>query len=164
MSRALACAAVAAFCLPSAAAAAVPQKGVLVPGRSLGGVRLGEPAAAVRAALGERYGVCRGCARTTWYFTYKPFDQHGLAVELTRGRVSAVYTLWQPDGWHARGGVQLGALQGQVTVFAGTLIPVACAGYEALVSDAGSVRTAYYIVAEKLWGFGLLRARETPCR
>ena len=36
---------------------------------------------------------------TTWYFNYRPFDQHGLAVELTDGRVSAVYTLWQPAGW-----------------------------------------------------------------
>ena len=164
MSRALVCAAIAALCLTPIAAGTVPVRGVLVPGRSLGGVRLGEPGALVRATLGARYGVCRGCTTTTWYFTYKPFDQHGLAVELTRGRVSAVYTLWQPDGWHARGGLQLGALQGQVTVFAGTLIPVTCSGYEALVSDAKTARTAYYIVNEKLWGFGLLRARESPCR
>lgn len=168
MSRATICA-VAASCLaglglPGAAAAALPASGVLVPGRSLGGISLGATTAAVTAALGQRFGVCRGCVHTTWYFTYKPFDQHGLAVELTRGRVSAVYTLWQPAGWHARGGVELGAVRGQVTVFSRALIPVTCAGYEALVTDAKAVRTVYYIVGEKLWGFGLVHARATPCR
>ena len=164
MSRTPLCAAVAVLFLSPTAAAALPRPGSLVPGRSLAGVHLGESAAAVRAALGGRYGVCQGCARTTWYFTYKPFDQHGLAVELTRGRVSAVYTLWQPNGWRAPRGLQLGAVQAQVTKLAGTLIPVTCTGYEALVSDTQEVRTAYYIVDGKLWGFGLLGARETPCR
>jgi hypothetical protein len=164
MSRALIGAAVAALCLSPASAAALPRPGSLVPARSLAGVRIGEPAAAVRAALGRGYGVCQGCARTTWYFNYRRFDQHGLAVELTRGRVSAVYTLWQPPGWRAPHGLQLGATQVQVTKLAGTLVPVECSGYEALVSDAHGVRTAYYIVDAKLWGFGLLQARESPCR
>jgi hypothetical protein len=135
-----------------------------VPSRSLGGVRLGEPAASVRAALGHRYGVCRGCARTTWYFTYRPFEQRGLAVELTRGRVTAVYTLWRPEGWHAQGGLQLGAVEAQVTKLTGALISVTCAGYVALVSDAHDARTAYYIVDGALWGFGLLEGKASPCR
>jgi hypothetical protein len=165
MSRALACAAVASVCLAAPAVAALPQPGSLVPGRSLAGIRIGEPAAAVRATLGARYGVCQGCSTTTWYFTYRPFQQQGLAVELMRGSVSAVYTLWQPQGWHALGGLQLGAVQGQVTKLAGALIPVPCTGgYEALVSDTRSVRTAYYIVDGKLWGFGLLHVFESPCR
>jgi hypothetical protein len=135
-----------------------------VPGRSLAGIHLGETSADVRATLGHRYGVCQGCARTTWYFTYRPFEQRGLAVELTGGRVFAVYTLWQPEGWRAPRGLQLGAVQAQVTKLAGALIPVACTGYEALVSDAHAVRTAYYVVGGNLWGFGLLPPRETPCR
>jgi hypothetical protein len=165
MSRALACAAVAALLGAHAAAAALPKPGALVPGRSLAGVRLGEPATAVQAALGHGYGVCQDCIVTTWYFNYRPFDQQGLAVELVGGRVSAVYTLWQPKGWTAPRGLQLGAVQAQVTNLAGTLIPVACSGgYEALVTDTHTVRTAYYIVDGKLWGFGLLRALESPCR
>ena len=142
----------------------LPKSGALDPGRSLGGVRLGETAAATRAALGTFYGVCDGCARTTWYFTYRAFDQHGLAVELTAGRVSAVYTLWQPAGWHAPRGLQLGAAQGQITALAGTLLPIACSGYEALVRDSSTARTVYYVVDAKLWGFGLLRPSENPCR
>ena len=165
MSRAIACAAVAAFCLSAGtAAAALPQPGTLVPGRSLAGVRLGEPAAAVQAALGRGYGVCQGCSRTTWYFNYRRFDQRGLAVEFTQGRVSAVYTLWQPPGWHAPRGLQLGAVEAQLTTLAGALNVISCSGYEAFVRDGNRVQTAYYIVDGKLWGFGLLPAHESPCR
>jgi hypothetical protein len=164
MSRAFVRAALLALCLVPAAGATLPQPGRLIPGKSLAGISIGEPAANVRAALGHGYGVCQGCAHTTWYFTYRPFEQKGLAVELTRGRVSAVYTLWQPDGWRADNGLQLGAVQGQVTKAAGATIPVTCTTYAAFVSDAGKTRTAYYIVNGTLWGFGLWPVRESPCR
>ena len=115
MRRALACAAVLALAAAASAAARAPA-----PGRARrrharsAGVRLGEPAAQVQAALGGSFGVCRGCARPTWYFTYRPFDQQGLGVELTGGRVSAVYTLWQPPGWHGPKGLVLGASEDAV--------------------------------------------------
>jgi hypothetical protein len=163
MRRALVCALVAA-CTCASASAAPPRAGVLVPGRALGGIHLGDTAATVRARLGHDYGVCRGCTTTTWYFTYKPFTQKGLAVELTRGRVSAVYTVWQPDGWHAPKGLRLGAVEEQVNALAGPLVPLVCSGYDALTRDDGTVRTAYYVLNGKLWGFGLLRRNANPCR
>ena len=95
----------AAFALGGSAAAALPRAGVFLPGRSLGGVRLGESAAAVRAALGP-HGVCLHCATTTWYFNYQRFQRRGLAVELTHGLVFAVYTLWQPPGWRTANGLR----------------------------------------------------------
>jgi hypothetical protein len=137
---------------------------VLVPGRALGGIHLGDTAAKVRARLGHDYGLCRGCTTTTWYFTYKPFTQKGLAVELTKGRVSAVYTVWQPDGWRAPRGLRLGAVEEQVSALAGPLVPLVCSGYDALTRDDGAVRTAYYVRDGKLWGFGLLRRNANPCR
>jgi hypothetical protein len=136
--------------------AALPAAAVFVPGRSLAGVRLGDTAAQVRRHLGADYGVCRGCATTTWYFTYRRFDDKGLAVELTRGRVSAVYTLWKPDGWHSSTGVRLGDPQGR----AGPAITVTCAGYSALVHGS----TAYFVVDGNIWGFALFRPRASPCR
>jgi hypothetical protein len=136
--------------------AALPAAATFVPGRSLAGIRLGEPVAEVRATLGHDYGVCRGCATTTWYFTYRRFDDRGLAVELTRGRVSAVYTLWQPTGWRDARGVKLGATPAQVP----RGIPIACSGYEAFVSGT----SVYYVVDGKLWGFGLVRRGRSPCR
>jgi hypothetical protein len=164
MRRAFICAALLFVLLAPAAGATLPQPGTLVAGRSLAGVTIGETAARVRTALGHGYGVCQGCALTTWYFTYRPFEQRGLAVELIGGRVYAVYTLWQPQGWYAARGVRLGAVQAQVTRSVGATIPITCTGYDALVSDVGGTRTAYYIVAGKLWGFGLLHIRENPCR
>jgi len=134
-----------------------------VPGHSLADVRLGEPAAQVRAALGA-HGVCASCTTTTWYFTYARFTQPGLGVELHAGRVAAVYTIWQPEGWHTPSGLRLGAVEGQVTKLAGPLTPIECPGYTALVRDTGAVRTVYYVVAAKLWGFGLVPARTSPCR
>jgi hypothetical protein len=51
-----------------------------------------------------------------------------------------------------------------VTKAVGSTIPVPCSGYEALVGSSRGARTAYYIVDGKLWGFGLVRPHETPCR
>jgi len=136
---------------------------MLVPGQSLGGVRLGETAAQTREALGSFYGRCDGCASTTFYFTYGKWTRTGLAVELQGGRVAALYTLWQPPGWHTAAGLRLGAVEGQVTSLAGPVVPVVCAGYTVLVRDAHGTRTAYYVVDGKLWGFGLMRARANPC-
>jgi len=164
MRRAFACAAVVALTMAAPAAAGLPRAGALVAGSSLGGVRLGEPAARVRAALGGFYGVCRGCAMPTWYFTYRAFEQHGLGVELTGGRVSAVYTLWQPAGWHGPKGLVLGDTEQTVDARLGPLLPVTCSGYAALVEDRAGVRTAYYVRSGRLWGFGLLRAKASPCR
>ena len=154
----------AALVLSGSAAAALPAQGALVPGRSLGGVRLGEPATQVRAALGTSFGVCLGCATTTWYFTYRRFNRRGLAVELTAGRVSAVYTLWRPNGWTAPRGLRLGAIEAQITALAGATIPIVCSGYDARVSDDARARTVYYVVRGKLWGFGLLQPHANPCR
>ena len=147
----------------SSAAAALPRSGVFVPGRSLGGIRLGETTTAVRATLGA-HGVCSGCATSTWYFNYQPFNQRGLAVEFTRGQVSAVYTLWQPAGWRAAKGLELGVLEAQLTTSTGPLVNVVCPGYDARVADGPQARSVYYVVQGKLWGFGLLRAHANPCR
>lgn len=108
--------------------------------------------------------MCRGCATRTWYFTYRRFESRGLAVELDKGRVSAVYTLWQPESWRGPHGLVLGAPEAQVTSLTGVLVTVACTGYNALVRDRRGTQTVYYIVDSKLWGFGLFRTAQSPCR
>jgi hypothetical protein len=154
----------AALTLTSTAAATLPRAGVFVPASSLGGIRLGETEAGVRRELGGFYGVCSACATRTWYFTYAKYDQHGLAVEFTHDRVSAVYTLWEPPAWRARRGLQLGDVEGALTASAGPLLAVACSGYDARVADRRGTRSVYYIVQGKRWGFGLMRAHANPCR
>jgi hypothetical protein len=164
MRRSLVASAVVALVLAAPAAAGLPRAGTLVPGRSLGGIRLGEPQAGVRSALGGFYGTCRGCARQTWYFTYRPFSKQGLAVEFERGRVSGVYTLWRPAGWHAPAKLRFGSTPLAVHLLVGPTRTVTCSGYEALVRDFAHASTAYYLFDGKLWGFGLFRQGAAPCR
>jgi hypothetical protein len=164
MRRGLLATTVTALVLAAPAAAGLPKAGTLVPGRSLGGVRLGESQHDLRAALGTFYGVCRGCSRRTWYFTYRPFAKQGLAVEFMRGRVSGVYTLWRPPGWHAPHRLRFGSTPLAVHVYSHAKRTVVCDTYEALVRDSPHARTAYYLYAGKLWGFGLFRRGASPCR
>jgi hypothetical protein len=164
MKRGLIANTVAALVIAAPAAAALPRAGALVPGRSLGGISLGESPRAVRAALGTVYGVCRGCRRRTWYFTYRPFDRHGLAVEFAGGRVSAVYTVWRPAGWHAPHRLVFGTPVLAVHRSTGASRTITCTDYEALVRDSPHARTAYFLVDGKLWGFGLFPRRTSPCR
>jgi hypothetical protein len=153
-----------ALVLAAPAAAGLPTAGKLVPGRSLGGIRIGESPRAVRAALGTFYGTCLGCSRRTWYFTYRPFEKQGLAVEFTRGRVSGLYTLWRPRGWHAQHLLGFGSTPLAVHALVGSTRTVVCRGYDALVQDTARARTAYYLFSGRLWGFGLFRRGASPCR
>ncbi|HEY3551331.1 MAG TPA: hypothetical protein VGK69_09815 [Gaiellaceae bacterium] len=164
MRRGLLALTVTALILAAPAAAGLPKAGRLVPGRSLGGIRLGESPRAVRAALGAFYGACRGCSRRTWYFTYRPFEKQGLAVEFTRGRVSGVYTLWRPTGWHAQHRLGFGSTPLAVHALVGSTQTVVCRGYEALAQDRAHTRTVYYLLDGRLWGFGLFRRGVSPCR
>jgi hypothetical protein len=164
MRRRLVTIAVTALVLAAPAAAGLPKAGALVPGRSLGGVRLGESPAAVRAELGRFYGACRDCPRQTWYFTYRPFAKQGLAVEFEGDGVSAVYTLWRPTGWYAPHLLRFGSTPLAVHTLTGAKRTIGCRGYDALVRDTAHARTAYYLYAGRLWGFGLFRRGAGPCR
>ena len=108
--------------------------------------------------------MCRGCPRRTWYFTYRAFQRQGLAVEFERGHVSAAYTLWRPQGWHAPHGLRFGATPLTVHERVGSLRTITCHGYVALVRDTADARTAYYLLEGRLWGFGLFRRGGSPCR
>jgi hypothetical protein len=164
MKRAIVAVVVFAAVAAPAAAARLPQHGTLVVGRSLGGVSLGSSATDVRARLGSGHGVCDGCAETTWYYTYSKFTQPGLAVQFRHGRVDAVYTVWQPQGWRSDRGVVLG--QPATTAFTAYhgLVSAACGGYSALVMHGRGATTIFYVVDDKLWGFALQRPQVGVCR
>jgi hypothetical protein len=164
MRRGLIATAVTVLVLAGPASAELPKAGALVPGRSLGGIRLGESPRAVRHAFGTFYGACRSCERRTWYFTYHAFAKQGLAVEFARNRVSGLYTLWQPTGWHSRHKLGFGSTPLTVHALAGATQTVVCRGYEALVQDTAHARPVYYLYNGRLWGFGLFRRGVDPCR
>jgi hypothetical protein len=149
--------------LAAGAAAGPPVRGVLVPSRSLGGLRLGLTEAQVRAAWGSRYGVCRTCAEPTWYFNATPFRPAGAAVSFRRHRVDALYTLWAPSSWQTSKGLRIGEPATRITEVYGPLRSVPCGDYSALTLAGGEV-TSFYVLDDKLWGFGLSRAGAPVCR
>jgi hypothetical protein len=147
-----------------AAAAAPPSTGLLVPGKSLGGLALGATEAQVEAAWGRAYGRCRNCTRETWYFNYFAFQPRGAGVEFQRGRVAAIFTLYEPTGWRTRVGLELGDPVARVTSTYGSLTRTECGGYYALVLPRRGAVTAFYVLDGRLWAFGLSGPALPICR
>jgi hypothetical protein len=160
----LAAALAATLVLAAPAGAAPPGAGVLVPGRSLGGVQLGATKTEVERQWGRAYGVCRGCPAETWYFNYYAFQPRGAGVELRGGRVAAVFTLYQPPGWRTTKGLVLGDPAARITSLYGSLLQRECGGYSAFVLPARGVRSVFYVLDDRLWAFGLARAGLPLCR
>jgi hypothetical protein len=152
-----------AAALVTAAAAKPPPAGVLLPGRSLGGLRLAMTAGEVRAAWGSDFGRCRTCVHPTWYYNYASFRPKGAGVEFRAGRVSAVFTLWAPSSWHTPKRLGIGDPAARVTRLYGALPQVRCGMYDALTMY-GPTTTSFYIREQKVWGFGLSRAGVPVCR
>jgi hypothetical protein len=150
--------------LATAAAALLPAHGVVVPGRSLGGLRIGDPAARVQTLWGGAFGVCRGCERRTWYYNYVRFSPKGAAVEFRRGRVVALYTLWSPAGWHTPQGLRIGDAAARVTTVYGPLTRRGCGRYYVLLLPRRKAVTDFYVYNERLWGFGLRSGSVPACR
>jgi hypothetical protein len=158
-------AAVLAMAAASASAAAGPPgAGELVLGTSLGGARLGMTVPQLEHAWGRAYGRCRSCSRPTLYFNLFAFRPEGAGVELTKGRVSAVFTLWAPGAWHTAEGVRVGESATAATATYGPLTRVACRGYYALTISSRSAVNAIYVVGTDVWGLGLLARGVPVCR
>ena len=155
---------IAALALGSPAAAAPPGAGVLVPGRSLGGIELGTTKAEVERRWGRAYGVCRGCTRETWYFNYYAFQPRGAGVEWRNDRAAAVFTIYQPLGWRTEKGLELGDPAQRVTALYGRLEAVGCRGYSAYALRKPTATTAFYVLGDRLWAFGLSRPGVPLCR
>jgi hypothetical protein len=147
-----------------ATAAGLPLRGVLAPGLSLGGVRLGDTAASVRARWGLRFTRCAVCRRTTWLYTYPSGGPRGAAVSFKSGRVAAVFTLGVPNGWRTTRGVVLGDPVEKVQSVYGRLPWSRCIGYGAVsIRGTGSV-SSIYTFGESVYGFALTLPGEPVCQ
>ena len=146
------------------AAAGAPARDRTLDGTRLGGVALGATGAQVRAAWSDRFGRCRSCRRTTWYFNERPFRPEGTGVEFRAGRAVALFTLWSPERWRTREGLALGDDVARVTEVYGALTRVACDGYAALTLPRGDATVAFHVVGDEVWGFGLTARGVPVCR
>jgi hypothetical protein len=156
--------ALAALVATASAAAAPPRAGVVVPGKTLGGLALGATRDQVRAAWGPRFGVCRDCQEPTWYFNFRPFEPQGAGVSFRKGRAVALFTVWSPADWRTNKGLVVGDLAVRSTGIYGPLLRVNCGTYSAMTLRRGRTTTSIYLVDEKVWGFGLSLATEPVCR
>jgi hypothetical protein len=148
----------------AAAAAKPPPAGLLVPGQSLGGIRLGMTPAQVKATWGADFGRCRNCLKPTWYYNYAPFTPQGTGVEFRSRHVAAVFTLRSPAGWHTTKRLRIGDPDVRVTELYGALPRIGCPGYDAITLVTPSVTTSFYVEDSKVFGFGLSRAAVPVCR
>jgi hypothetical protein len=141
----------------------LPTQGMLAPGKHLGGVRLADTQAEVRARWGSRYALCAVCRRTTWLYTYTR-GTSGAAVSFRQGKVVAIFTLGVPRGWHTTRGVYLGAPAESVLDVYGTLPWRRCIGYGAVsIRTAGTV-SSIYTFGESVYGFALTAPSEPVCQ
>ena len=150
--------------LASALAMTLPLHGTVVPGKSLGGVRVGASPAKVRTAWGRAFGVCTDCKERTWYFTYARYAPQGAGVEFRRKRVAALFTLWSPSGWHTAEGLRIGDDAARVTAVYGPLTRLDCGTYDAYQLPRGRFATDFYAFDGKVWGFAVTLTGVPACR
>jgi hypothetical protein len=148
----------------SGATAAPPRAGLVVPGKTLGGLALEATKAQVRATWGRRHGVCRDCPAETWYFNLKRFEPQGAGVTFRKGRAVALFTVWSPPGWRTTQGLRIGDPEFRISTIYGTLFRIDCGRYSASTMRNKGVTTAFYVVDEQVWGFGLSRPGQPVCR
>ena len=156
--------ALAALVVTASAAAAPPRAGVLVPGKTLGGLALGATRDQVRAAWGLRFGICRDCREPTWYFNFRPFEPQGAGVSFRKGRAIALFTVWSPPDWRTNKGLSVGDLAVRIAGIYGPLLRVNCGRYSAATLRRGPTTTSIYIVDDTVWGLGLSLSTEPICR
>jgi hypothetical protein len=143
---------------------ALPAEGVLTPGKSLGGVRLGDTTAAVTKRWGSRHTSCALCKRTTWLYSYRGRGPAGAAVSFRNERVAAVFTLGVPRGWRTSRGVALGDPAERVQALYGRLPWSQCIGYGALSIRRPGVVSSIYTYGESVYGFALTLPSEPVCQ
>jgi hypothetical protein len=143
-------------------AAALPRQGVLVSGRSLAGVRLGDTMAQVRAQWGGHFTRCGGCKPAMWFYTYPPpSDPVGAGVQFAGGRVVAVFTLGSPMGWRTDNGIRVGQILNNPS---GGPRWLSCAGYSAKPTEVSKAAvTSILTQGAAVYGFALTRPSVSPC-
>jgi hypothetical protein len=157
-------AALAAAALVPSAAALPPRAGLVVPGKTLGGLSLGASREQVWTAWGKRYGVCRDCRLETWYFNFTPGYPQGAGVSFRKGRAVALFTVWGPPGWRTNRGLRIDDPEIRIAGIYGALLRVECGNYSALTLRRGRVTTSIYVFNGRVWGFGLSRSEHRVCR
>src|SRR5436309_1889294 len=86
-----------------------PTVGVITPGSSFAGIKVGQTEQQVTAIWGHHYVPCTSyCVDTTWLYEYAGSEPLGAAVRFEKNKVVAVFSLGSPAGWHTSNGLAMG--------------------------------------------------------
>jgi hypothetical protein len=121
----------------------------------------------VKQVWGTQYKVCpkTDCKdQTVWYYIYSRGEPLGAAVRFRNDRVSAVFTLGSPVGWHTAEGLGVGEQIDKVSSLYGQLAWHVCVGYGAMSMRTGSTVTSIYTTGLVVYGFALTAAGEKICQ
>ena len=143
----------------------LPARGILHPGKSLAGVKLGDTMERVRELWGDNYRVCQGrqCPYPTWYFIYPKGEPLGASVRFKQGKVVTVFTLGSPSGWRTAEGLIIGEQVDRISELYGKLRTNMCIGYGALTMRTNNTLTSIYTTGQVVYGFALSRHNEPVC-
>lgn len=137
-----------------------PVRGVLVPGKSLGGIRLGDDGGKVLTLWGRDYTMLPG-QPMTWLYMSPTGDPYGAGVSFREGKVTAIFTLGGITGWHRSDGVHVGELLQTFNAPNGKT--TACSGYGAISTRSGGAVTSILTIGQAVYGFALTRPSEPIC-
>jgi hypothetical protein len=140
---------------------------VLAPGKSLGGLRLGMTMDQVERLWGSQYKLCpkSDCKNeTVWYYIYARGEPLGAAVRFRNEKVSAVFTLGSPTGWHTSEGLGVGEQIDRVNTLYGNLAWHVCIGYGAMSMRTGNTVTSIYTTGVVVYGFAITAPTESICQ
>ena len=140
-----------------------PVKGVVVPGKTIGGVGLADTTLTVRRKWGRNYKVCPYCKKVTWFYEYPTGEPLGAAVKFEKGKVVSVFTLGSPAGWGVKG-VMMGDPVSNVYNLYGNTGSVSCIGYDALTIRIGRTTMSFYTTGGTIYGFALTGPTEPACQ
>jgi hypothetical protein len=142
----------------------LPMRGVVIPGVSLAGVKIGDTEQRVRRLWGTNYVTCEYCSDATWLFEYQSGEPLGAAARFQKGRVVAVFSLGSPAGWHTKKGLYIGDPISNVYDYFPRAWTTRCIGFDAIEMQHGHVVTAIYSSAGVVYGFALVTRAMTPCQ
>jgi len=137
-----------------------PVNGVLVPGQSLGGIRLGDTGGKVLTLWGRDFTMLPG-QPMTWLYMSPTGDPYGAGVSFREGKVTAIFTLGGITGWHRSDGLRIGQIFSKFNDPNGRT--TACVGYGAISSHARDAVTSILMQGQSVYGFALTRPSEPVC-
>ena len=148
----------------SGATGHLPPRGVVVPGVSFAGVKIGDTQRRVRALWGNKFVTCKYCTDTTWLYEYQFGEPLGAAARFQHNRVVALFSLGSPAGWKTDKGLAMGDPISNVYQYYTTTGTTRCVGFDAITAKTGKTVTAFYSAAGVIYGFAIVIPSMTVCQ